>query len=194
MPISDRDPLPPPDPDDWFAEPGSAPTGARRPGPRTEPHDDGPPPSPVYGFLSERDFGRRGLIAAAVIVVLLILGGLALAGVFSSGGKKAATPPTTSPTTTTTPARTTTTAKPPATSSVPAPTASLKPGDQGAQVKVLQRALTQLGYSTGPVDGAYGPLTTEAVKSFQTASKLVADGVVGPLTLNALKQALQGSG
>jgi peptidoglycan hydrolase-like protein with peptidoglycan-binding domain len=32
------------------------------------------------------------------------------------------------------------------------------------------------------VDGSYGPLTTQAVKDFQTANGLLADGIVGPKT------------
>ena len=71
-----------------------------------------------------------------------------------------------------------------------APTATLKPGDNGAQVKVLQRALAHLGYAPGSVDGDYGPSTIAAVKRFQQASKLTADGIVGPSTLRALKRAL----
>jgi peptidoglycan hydrolase-like protein with peptidoglycan-binding domain len=70
----------------------------------------------------------------------------------------------------------------------------LKPGDQGAQVKLLQRALVRLGYAAGTADGVYGPSTKTAVSRFQTASSLTADGVVGPQTLQAIATALQSRG
>ena len=129
-----------------------------------------------------------------VVVVLLVVAGLAVAGVFSSGSKPHTIGTTTGPATTTSPGRTTTTAKPPAASGVAAPTATSKPGDSGAQVKQLQRALAQLGDAPGKIDGDYGPLTQAAVVRFQKASKLVTDGIFGPLTLNALKTALQKNG
>ena len=65
-------------------------------------------------------------------------------------------------------------------------------GDQGAQVKTLQKALTSLGYSPGTPDGDYGPSTQNAVERFQIAKGLGEDGIVGPATLNALQKALQG--
>jgi peptidoglycan hydrolase-like protein with peptidoglycan-binding domain len=71
-----------------------------------------------------------------------------------------------------------------------APTVTLKPGDNGAQVKLLQTALAHLGYSPGTVDGVYGTSTTTAVTDFQRAHKLTADGVLGPATLAALTPAL----
>ena len=55
---------------------------------------------------------------------------------------------------------------------------------------MLQHALAHLGYSPGTIDGQYGPSTTQAVKSFQTAHGLTADGVAGPKTIAALKNAL----
>ena len=73
-----------------------------------------------------------------------------------------------------------------------APKQTLSPGDTGEQVKVLQHALTSLGYSPGKADGNYGPSTQAAVERFQAASGLAADGVVGQQTLAALQQALSG--
>ncbi len=75
---------------------------------------------------------------------------------------------------------------------VEAPSQTLKPGDQGAQVKTLQKALASLGYSPGTPDGDYGPSTQNAVERFQIAKGLAEDGVVGPATLNALQKALAG--
>jgi hypothetical protein len=54
-------------------------------------------------------------------------------------------------------------------------------------VKDVQRALTKLGFSTGRVDGVYGPQTAHAVRLFQVEKELVADGEVGPATFKALK-------
>jgi len=112
---------------------------------------------------------------------------LAAAGVFSSGGHSptAVPPPTTAPTTTV--AQTPPAAAP---KPVPAPTTNLKPGDTGPSVKVLQRALASLGFSTGTVDGDYGPATEDAVKQFQRSAGLADDGIVGSETLRKLRSAL----
>jgi Putative peptidoglycan binding domain len=132
--------------------------------------------------------GRRGVAAAAasVFVVVCILGGLAAAGVFSSSQAKS--PPKASTQGAPTTAATTPTPTQPV---LAAPTATLKPGDQGAGVKVLQRALAHLGYSPGTIDGQYGPSTVDAVTRFQRAGGLTADGILGPKTLRALSQALK---
>ncbi len=53
-------------------------------------------------------------------------------------------------------------------------------------VRVLQRRLDRLGFASGPIDGRYGPLTTEAVQRFQGAHRLAVDGIAGPRTLTAL--------
>jgi peptidoglycan hydrolase-like protein with peptidoglycan-binding domain len=74
---------------------------------------------------------------------------------------------------------------------VAAPSSTLKPGDQGASVKLLQRALARLGYSPGTIDGQYGPSTTQAVSRFQRAKGLTEDGILGPNTLQALTNALE---
>jgi peptidoglycan hydrolase-like protein with peptidoglycan-binding domain len=86
----------------------------------------------------------------------------------------------------TTPTTTQTTAP-----AVSVPVAPLEPGDTGVQVKRLQRALAQLGYTVGTVDGDYGTTTKTAVEQFQTASKLTADGLFGPATRTALAKALR---
>ncbi len=106
-------------------------------------------------------------------------------------GNKSSVPPVTAPThpistvtITTTPTNTV--------PAVEAPSQTLKPGDQGAQVKTLQKALASLGYSPGTPDGDYGPSTQNAVERFQIAKGLDEDGVVGPATLNALQKALAG--
>jgi hypothetical protein len=130
---------------------------------------------------------HRVVLAAALIVGVCLLGGLAAAGVFSGGhqSRAPAESTVTAPTTTTSPQVTQTQ---PALTAPPAP---LKPGDQGAPVRLLQRALAQLGYSPGTIDGQYGPSTTQAVSRFQRASGLTADGILGPNTLRALTRALE---
>jgi peptidoglycan hydrolase-like protein with peptidoglycan-binding domain len=55
------------------------------------------------------------------------------------------------------------------------------------QVKALQRQLGVLGFDPGPVDGRYGPRTTEAVRHLQEVSGLEPDGIVGPLTAEVLR-------
>jgi hypothetical protein len=139
-------------------------------------------PAPVAGML-----GRgRALPVAALIVVACLLGGLAAAGVFSGSNRKA--PQAQTPTTSTTTTAPQTTQTQPA---LAAPATTLKPGDQGAAVKVLQRALAHLGYSPGTIDGQYGPSTIRAVSRFQRANGLKADGILGPKTLRALTRALR---
>ncbi|MBV8991845.1 MAG: peptidoglycan-binding protein [Solirubrobacterales bacterium] len=50
-------------------------------------------------------------------------------------------------------------------------------------VRALQRRLAREGYSPGPVDGRYGPLTEQAVSRFQAAHGLTANGIAGAQTL-----------
>jgi peptidoglycan hydrolase-like protein with peptidoglycan-binding domain len=62
--------------------------------------------------------------------------------------------------------------------------------DRIERVKALQRQLGALGLDPGPVDGHYGPLTTNAVKRFQQARDLHADGIADSHTQHALQQSL----
>jgi hypothetical protein len=125
------------------------------------------------------------LAIVAVSVLALFFGVLAAFGVFNGGKAPAVTvaPPAKKP-----PPPTTTAAVTTPTTEAPAQT--LKPGDTGAQVKVLQRALAKLGFDPGKPDGSYGPATKVAVERFQLAKGLGEDGVVGPETLNAIQKAL----
>ena len=166
------------DRDDWFADVDGADQHALDADPVSAEDDWFVPASPT---ARRRPFPRTRVLVVAGAAVAVLIAGLAAGGVFSSGGTHpralTTTPVTTPPATT--PA---TTGK-----SVPAlPAATSKPGDTGAQVKALQRALKALGYSVGAVDGQYGPTTKAAVASFQHAAGLTADGVFGPKTLDAL--------
>lgn len=171
--------------DDWFAD-----SAGRRTAVAGEDDWIAPgtaaPRRPPLGRPRRQPSSRT--VVAAVVVLLLVVAGVVAAFALTGGSKKA-TPPPTQPTTTlrTTTQQTTTRPRGPGAA---APTVTLKPGDQGTQVKRLQRFLRLFGYSTGKVDGDYGPATQAAVKRFQEASKLTADGIVGPATLKALKQAL----
>ncbi len=58
-------------------------------------------------------------------------------------------------------------------------------GSTGTAVRELQQALVNKGYSLS-VDGAFGPMTQNAVISFQRSVGIAADGVVGPVTWSKL--------
>jgi len=177
--------------DDWFAPPDPE-VNERWPEENADPRAD--------DWLSETDsapqrpswvraIDRRVIAVSASLIVLLIVG-LAAGGVFSGGGSNA--PTSTSLPTSGTPATTAATTTAPRGRQLPAPATTLKPGDTGTQVKVLQRALASLGFSGGKVDGQYGPATKNAVAQFQGSAHLTADGILGPVTLRALARALRG--
>jgi peptidoglycan hydrolase-like protein with peptidoglycan-binding domain len=142
------------------------------------------------------------ILVAAIggAVILLVVGVLiarAIAG--SDGGAEATTtaPPTTATTTTPTTTTPTTTTPTTTTPTTTTPTTipegvTLRRGDSGEEVRQVQAALVKLGYSTGGVDGKFGPATAEAVLAFQKASGLKEDGIVGPATLSAMSAALSG--
>lgn len=64
----------------------------------------------------------------------------------------------------------------------------LSKGDDGEQVKTLQRLLVAQNYSCGSagVDGDFGSATDGAVRKFQAAEKIDVDGVVGSDTWKRL--------
>lgn len=61
-------------------------------------------------------------------------------------------------------------------------------GDEGEQVKTVQRILFAMGYDLGSygVDGDFGGKTDAAVRAFQKKHKLDVDGIVGNDTWNKL--------
>jgi peptidoglycan hydrolase-like protein with peptidoglycan-binding domain len=62
----------------------------------------------------------------------------------------------------------------------------LKNGSSGAHVRTLQMLLNGNGYSSGTVDGDFGPNTEKAVRAFQKAKNLIQDGLVGQNTWTAI--------
>lgn len=64
--------------------------------------------------------------------------------------------------------------------------ATSKPGDSGAKVKKLQKALNILGFYSGKIDGSYGKGTTDAVKAFQKKKGMSQDGVAGEATIKIM--------
>jgi biopolymer transport protein ExbD len=153
--------------------------------PRTS---DRPPP----GTLERR---RRIAVFAAVALVVLIVIIVVVATSGGGGGSPSVTPPTTQPSTTPT-----TTATTPATPSTPSihvtvpAGGNLSVGDNGSQVTELQKALTQLKYYNGKVDGDFGTGTEAAVVAFQNDHNLKPDGIVGSKTADAINQALASGG
>ena len=63
---------------------------------------------------------------------------------------------------------------------------ALYPGDEGADVKKLQKALKILGYYALSYDGVYGDGTKTAVALCQQAEDLEADGIAGKATITAI--------
>ena len=61
-------------------------------------------------------------------------------------------------------------------------------GDHGEQLRLLQIRLQELGYldQYALIDGDFGALTEQAVRTFQKDKDLYVDGEAGPLTIKAL--------
>ncbi len=73
-----------------------------------------------------------------------------------------------------------------AATATPAPAVNLlRTGDQGTDVRNMQKKLVALGYLT-VADGIYGIRTYNAVVNFQKRNGLKADGIAGTMTLNRL--------
>ena len=108
-------------------------------------------------------------------------------------------PQTATPAPTTTIAASTATPQPTQTAT-PVPTPNITPnteyrtvkvGDKGNDVKLLQRRLAELGYYTGEVDGVFGNQTRRSVERFQYYQGLSVDGIAGKRTLTVLYESTE---
>jgi hypothetical protein len=64
---------------------------------------------------------------------------------------------------------------------------TLRRGDKGPAVRLLQGHLQDLGYLKAYLDGELGPITESAIRRFQRDANLTADGIAGPATWAALQ-------
>ena len=71
---------------------------------------------------------------------------------------------------------------------------TLRNGDKGAGVLLLQGILHKLNYDITDVDGIFGGETERALKDFQESLELNADGVLGENTANTLISELWADG
>jgi len=65
---------------------------------------------------------------------------------------------------------------------------TIKEGDRGENVTLLQQQLSELGYFQGDISGYFGQTTTQAVKAFQESEKLTPDGIISQETQTILNQ------
>ena len=70
----------------------------------------------------------------------------------------------------------------------------MRPGESSSRVRVLQKALNDLGYSAGTVDSVYGKGTEAAVRWFQQIQGLYIDGKAGEKTLRRIESFFQADG
>lgn len=68
---------------------------------------------------------------------------------------------------------------------------NIRRGDEGVAVRDVQHRLTELGHrvDAAELEGAFGPSTEAAVRTFQLARRLPADGIVGADTWSQLVEA-----
>jgi len=71
---------------------------------------------------------------------------------------------------------------------------SLRRGDRGVYVAVLQDALNTLGHNAGIIDGIFGADTMNAVIRFQRANDIPVDGVAGCSTWERITSKALGAG
>jgi len=64
---------------------------------------------------------------------------------------------------------------------------TMRVGHEGWDVAGLQFLLARRGFTSGPIDGGFGPRTGGALRRYQSSRGLAADGVAGRSTLAALR-------
>ena len=74
------------------------------------------------------------------------------------------------------------TAVPTAAPTFKVPSGTVRRGDSGEDVKLVQQRLIELGYLTGKADGVFGSASQKALEAFQTKHGLKADGAAGAAT------------
>lgn len=70
----------------------------------------------------------------------------------------------------------------------------IKEGNRGVYVLIAQDDLNTLGYTTGGLDGIFGPKTKEAVRRYQQSRGLSVDGIIGCNTWRSLQEDVVGTG
>ena len=70
----------------------------------------------------------------------------------------------------------------------------IRQGSRGAYVCIAQDNLNTLGYTTGGLDGVFGPQTYRAVVAYQRSVGLAVDGIVGCNTWRSLQEDVVGTG
>lgn len=70
----------------------------------------------------------------------------------------------------------------------------IKEGNRGVYVLIAQDDLNTLGYTTGGLDGIFGPKTKEAVRQYQQSRGLSVDGIIGCNTWRSLQEDVVGTG
>ncbi|WP_255301656.1 peptidoglycan-binding protein [Bacillus sp. AFS040349] len=74
----------------------------------------------------------------------------------------------------------------------PLPSGVLRRGSEGEGVRQVQRALKQINFDPGQIDGIYGPRTEDAVRRFQLMyAALADDGIYGPNTRKYIRMELE---
>jgi peptidoglycan hydrolase-like protein with peptidoglycan-binding domain len=70
---------------------------------------------------------------------------------------------------------------------------ALNVGNSGSRVRELQQYLQRLGYFNNNITGYYGPVTKDAVASFQRDYRLTPNGIADTQTLGAIYSAAEGN-
>ena len=146
----------------------------------------------ALGYYTGTVDGYFGAASVNALKVFQNVNGLKETGVLDASGRKvlfsttAMVKPTATPKPTKTP-KPTATPKATATPRVmTTPSAAVKKGSSGANAKMVQQRLKDLGYYTGTVDGSFGTGSVAALKVFQQTNGLTASGTADTSTYAVL--------